>query len=187
MDGTSQREITRQKRNLPVPAWSPDGNSLVFDGDIDEKSEDERISLQLKTIDLRNAKVSVIASAKGLGSALWISPDTIIAGNEDQTKLLMLDVSGGKLTELVSGIIVDWAASPDRKYLYYTTGGTEPKAMRIRLTDHNTEELASLNGLRRALDPILGGTQISVAPDGSPVFARDIGTEEIYALTIKWP
>ena len=187
MDGTSQREITREKRNLPVPAWSPDGNSLVFDGDIEEKHEDERISLQLKTIDLRNGRLSVIASAKGLGSALWISPDTIIAGNEDQTKLLMLELSSGKLTQLVSGIIVDWATSPDRKYLYYTTGGAEPKAMRIRLADHNTEELASLKGLRRALDPILGGTQISVAPDGSPVFTRDIGTEEIYALTIKWP
>ena len=82
---------------------------------------------------------------------------------------------------------MDWAASPDRKYLYYTTGGAEPKAMRIRLADRKTEEIASLKGLRRALDPILAGTQMSVAPDGSPVFTRDIGSQEIYALTIKWP
>jgi len=32
-----------------------------------------------------------------------------------------------------------------------------------------------------------GNTQISVAPDGSPVFTRDIGTQEIYTLTVKWP
>jgi len=31
------------------------------------------------------------------------------------------------------------------------------------------------------------GTQISVTADGSPVFTRDIGTQEIYALAVKWP
>jgi hypothetical protein len=30
-------------------------------------------------------------------------------------------------------------------------------------------------------------TQVSVAPDGSPVFTRDVGTQEIYALNVKWP
>jgi hypothetical protein len=30
------------------------------------------------------------------------------------------------------------------------------------------------------------GTEIDIAPDGSPVFARDRGTEEIYALQVKW-
>ena len=187
MDGTSEREITKETRNIPVPAWSPDGNSLVFDGDIEHNQKDERNSMQLKTIDLQSGKRSAIVSSQGMGHAFWISPETIIAGTEDQTRLLMLTLDSGKLTELVSGIIVDWSLSPDRKYLYYTTGGAEPKAMRIRLADYNTEEIASLKGLRRALDPILGETRLSVAPNGSPVFTRDIGTQEIYALTVRWP
>jgi hypothetical protein len=29
--------------------------------------------------------------------------------------------------------------------------------------------------------------QVGVAPDGSPVLTRDIGTQEIYALSVKWP
>jgi hypothetical protein len=32
-----------------------------------------------------------------------------------------------------------------------------------------------------------GNTQINVAPDDSAIFTRDIGTQEIYALTLKWP
>ena len=187
MDGTSQREVTREKRNVPVPAWSPDGGSLMFDGDIEQNHEDEKNFQQLKMIDLQSGKISVIASSQGLGSALWIGPETIIAGSEDSTKLVTLDVNSGKLTELVPGTIVDWAVSVDRKYLYYTTGGAEPKAMRMRLADHSTEEITSLKSLRRALDPILGEAHMSVAPDGSPVFTRDIGTQELYALTIKWP
>jgi hypothetical protein len=29
------------------------------------------------------------------------------------------------------------------------------------------------------------GGIISVAPDGSPIFTRDIGTQEVYALSVK--
>ena len=43
-----------------------------------------------------------------------------------------------------------------------------------------------MKDLPRAISPD-SNTQISVAPDGSPVFTRDIGTQEIYALTVKWP
>ncbi|HKD59944.1 MAG TPA: hypothetical protein VKB47_05765, partial [Terracidiphilus sp.] len=70
--------------------------------------------------------------------------------------------------------------------VYYTTGGAEPKAVRIRLADHKVETIASLKDLRRAPGPD-GSTQISVAPDGAPVFTRDVGTQEIYALTLNWP
>jgi hypothetical protein len=59
-------------------------------------------------------------------------------------------------------------------------------ATRIRITDRKIEFLTSWKNLRPEIRPS-GSTQISVAPDGSPVFTRDLGTEEIYALTVKWP
>ena len=83
-----------------------------------------------------------------------------------------------------STIFVNWSHSPDYKYLYYTTGGTDPQVVRMRLADHRAEILGSLKELRQAAGPD-GNTQISVAPDGSPIFTRDIGTQEIYALTLK--
>ncbi len=30
-------------------------------------------------------------------------------------------------------------------------------------------------------------TQINIAPDGSPIFIRDTGYQEIYALNVRWP
>lgn len=158
----------------------------MFDSDAEEQQGNDRFPQQLKTINPQNGTSSVVASSTGLSSALWISPETIIAGNQDQNKLLMLDLTNGKLTELVSGIIMNWAVSPDRKYLYYTVGGAEPKTMRMRLADKSSEQIGSLRNLRQALDPLLGETHLSVAPDGSPVFTRDIGSQEIYALTLKW-
>ena len=58
--------------------------------------------------------------------------------------------------------------------------------MRIRLADGKLEFIASLKDLRRATK-YNGATQISVAPDGSAVFTRDLSTQEIYAPTVKWP
>jgi hypothetical protein len=98
--------------------------------------------------------------------ALWMTSDMLIAW-KDATKLVALNVRNGKMTEVVSGMIVDMIASPDLKYVYYTAGGAEPKAMRLRVADNKFEEITSLKGLRL---PTFGGSQIGVAPDGSPFF-----------------
>jgi hypothetical protein len=90
-----------------------------------------------------------------------------------------------KWTDLISGAFVNWTVSFDGKYIYFTTSGAEPKAKRLRFADRMIEALADLNSLPRVVDP-LSGTQIDVAPDGSAIFARDIGTQEVYALNLHW-
>jgi len=86
----------------------------------------------------------------------------------------------------ISGDIENFGLSPDGKYLYYTTGGAEPKALRYRSADHQIETITSLKDLHRIVNNY-GETQINVAPDGSPIFTRDTGYQEIYALNIRWP
>ena len=49
----------------------------------------------------------------------------------------------------ISGDIENFGLSPDGKYLYYTTGGAEPKALRYRLADHQIETITSLKDLHR--------------------------------------
>ena len=86
-----------------------------------------------------------------------------------------------------AGSMVNWVMSPDRQYLYFVTGGAELKAQRLRFPGLPIETISSLKDLRRVVDFVEKTTQIDVAPDGSPVFTRDIGSQEIYALTVKWP
>lgn len=43
----------------------------------------------------------------------------------------------------------------------------------------------SLKGFHRVMN--CGDSQLNVAPDGSPIFTRDTGYQEIYALNIRWP
>jgi hypothetical protein len=64
--------------------------------------------------------------------------------------------------------------SPDGTYFYYTTGGSDPKAMRLRLADRKIEEIASLKDLKRVVDSVDTETQISVPPGQRA--RRGIGT-----------
>jgi len=141
----------------------------------------------LQIFDLRSGKMSVVPSSEGIGGGMWITQDAIVAAAFRRTKFLTFDFKTQKWSDLVEGNFGNWYVSPDRKYFYFTTGGTEPKIQRLRFADRQVETIASLKGLRRVEDSALFSTQINVAPDGSPVFTRDIGSQEIYALTVKWP
>ena len=168
--------------------WSPDGNTLLFTSFYGyDRPAAERHQSYLQTFDLRTREMRVVPSSEGKGGGTWVAQDGLIAGGEASTKFLYFDFKSQKWSELLSGNFVTWAASQDGKYLYFTTGGAEPQAKRVRLSEGKVETIASLTSLRRVVDAIEGGTQIGVAPDASIVFTRDIGTQEIYALNVKWP
>jgi Tol biopolymer transport system component len=182
MKGGTPQKVT--DRDVGGANWSPDGNSLVFT-DLRDVAH-----LQLQILNLQTGKLSVIPGSQDLLGGQWIGEGQIVAATGDRDKLLVFNLKTQQWSDLVSGTqpgaVIDWMHSPDYRYLYYTTGGDEPTAMRIRLADHKSEVIGSLRGLRLAKGPD-NGTQISVAPDGSPLFTLDIGTQEIYALTVKWP
>ncbi len=165
--------------------WSPDGSLLLVTTLTDSPLADGRPYLQI--FDLRTGKMSVIPSSQGIGGGMWVSQDVIVAAVFGRKKFVTFDFKTQKWSDLIAGDIGNWYVSPDRKYLYFTTGGTEPKIQRLRFADRQFETIASLKGLRRVEDSAWFGTQIDVAPDGSPVFTRDIGTQEIYALSVHWP
>jgi eukaryotic-like serine/threonine-protein kinase len=169
-----------------VATWSPDGNLLAVDSLTEGKHPGEANSDDVEIFDIRTGKLSVVPSSLGLVGAQWIAQDALIAGNETGTKFSIFDFKTQKWTDLVAGNFGNWNLSPDRKYFYFTTTGADPKVQRLRLSDHQIETITSLRDLHRVEDSV-EGTQITVAPDGSPVFTRDVGTQEIYALTVRWP
>jgi Tol biopolymer transport system component len=154
--------------------WSPDANYLSYQ---DFQDAGQRI------VDVRTGKKSAVPSGGN-----WITQDTLVAVNKDQTKFLTFNLKTQKWADLGPnnlGSIVNVMLSPDSKYLYFTTGGADPKVARIRLSDQRNETIASLKDFHPALN--YGFTEVNVAPDGSPIFTRDTGYQEIYALNIRWP
>ena len=55
----------------------------------------------------------------------------------------------------------------------------------MKVSDGYAETVMEIKGLRRVVDQF-AGTSLSVAPDGSILLTRDEGSQEIYALRVKW-
>ena len=165
--------------NAFFASWSPDGNYLY--------SKSGLAPYPSQIIDLRTGQSSVLPSSEGTSGGYWLSQSTVMVRNAMGTKFVIFNLKTQQWTDLpgISGDIENFGLSPDGNYLYYTTGGAEPKAMRYRFADRQVETVTSLNDLHRVVN--YGNTQFNVAPDASMVFTRDTGYQEIYALNIRWP
>jgi Tol biopolymer transport system component len=177
MEGGAPQKIAD---NVAFGNWSPDGNYLL---DISTAPP-----AHLQITDVRTGKSSGIPSSIDINSGFWLTQDILVSPDGNRTHLVTFNLKTQQsniLTTNVPGGIEHWMISPDTKYIYFTTGGAEPKVMRVRTSDRQLETITSLKGFYRILN--YGNTQINVAPDGSPVFTRDTGYQEIYALNMRWP
>ena len=181
--GGPARELLPEMRNEMDVDWSADGRQLVF-GRLSEQASTETINIQL--FDLQTEQLSTLPESDNLFSPRW-SPDGkyITALSADYKTLLRFDVASQSWSEWIhepEGLISFPAWSSDSKYLYYQN---VTDFRRIPLGQSTSELVTSLKGLR-----MFGwrwGAWSTVAPDGSPLFVRDISTHEIYALDVKWP
>jgi Tol biopolymer transport system component len=164
--------------------WSPDGKSLIFHSGMEDLVSTSPRAVQL--MDLNSRKISTIPGSEGFYSPRWSPDGHYIAALQVGPEVLQLyDVRTSKWTKL-EDIPVGWPIwSKDSKYIYFDSTESVPKLYRIRIADHNLEQVASLQGIRLA--PTLGGSLTGLAPDDSPLVSRDVGTQEIYALDLELP
>jgi Tol biopolymer transport system component len=177
-------------------AWSPDEKSIVFMAPVPGKHIFEEGFLQYYVVDLQTKKVSTIPDSVGMADAVpfWPEANTLLAVRSD-AKIMAFDFKTRKWSEFTHakfGLYL--SASPDGRYLYSNPVGNEVEGgnvMRLRLSDRKIETVLDLKGLPRVeVEPIMGvgnPTWLGATPDGSILVTRDIGTQEIYALDIKWP
>lgn len=168
-----------------LPDWSPDGNSIAFGSLRAGTDAHASENLELRVLDLKSGKFSVIPHSQGKSAPVWISQNTLVAGLDAGRKLVRYDFTTQTWSDLADGPFSDWTSSGG-KYVYCTTYDPAPPAvLRIRLSDGRREPLANLTRLRRISVP--GAKEFSLTPNGDLLFERDIGTDEIYALDVKWP
>jgi Tol biopolymer transport system component len=169
-------------------AWSLDGKSLLISVQLPGKKSWNFDSVQLGTLDIESGKIATIPDSQGKGGAFQPTAEMIVSAGV-QDKLYWFDRTTEKWSLLADGPIQNYMISPDSKYLYFVRETPEnPQAMRVRLADRKVEVVASLKGVRRVADPELGGSSwVGVTPDGSLLLTRDTGTQEVYALNLRWP
>ena len=192
-DGASADELGPDELDLGGGvSWSPDGQSLIF-GVFTPRpvSSTSTNPIGVYNLDLKTRQVLILPGSEGLISPK-ISPDGrfIAAIPVDRgTVLALYDMNIRKITALVRAQLgIGWHYwSRDSRYVYFKSElETGPVVYRVRISDHKVEQVANLKALRLA-----NGSELTnwmgLAPDGSPLFVRDVGSQEIYALDWEAP
>jgi len=181
-DGGAPEALTSGEPNVADPNWSPDGTSLVLSyGNFVPDSSIEVLNLQTRN-------VTQLPGSKGIYSPRW-SPDGryVAALTVAEAKLTLFDFRTQKWEQLggSNAGFPNW--SKDSRYVLFDV---EPSGLpvfyRVDIATRKTEEVARVGNARLALG-VPGFPWRGVTPDGSPLIAREAGTQEIYALDVDFP
>jgi eukaryotic-like serine/threonine-protein kinase len=175
VEGGSPRQLMPDDpRQQLDPNWSPDGTKIIFSNESNDPSS------AIHIMDVASRQISDLPDSKGLYSPRW-SPDGryISAFSADSMRLLLFDSQTQKWTELANGSLswLNW--SHDGQYVYVMDYRGKDAVVRIRISDHKTEQVADLKNF--ATTGRYGGG-LALTPDDSPLLLRDTGTQDVYAV-----
>jgi hypothetical protein len=193
MEGGTPEKVVE---NGHEPTWSPDGNSLAY-AVLAPGSHfyDTRHWIDIQILDLRTKRISVVPNQRERYGPWWPQPNKLVTTASDVgDSLAVFDFTTQKWSKFGEGIDVsDISRSRNGKYLYILSSKSPEgqKVRRIRASDLQIEVVADIAGLRLVSDDSLenasSGEWLGLAPDDSPTLTHDIGSDEIYALDVKWP
>jgi len=183
--GAPERLLPSEQGQVDVN-WSPDGNSIVF-GSLAAPGA------PIYTMELNSKRVTTLPGSVGLFSPRW-SPDGkhIAAITVDYpNKLMIFDFATGKWTESFSKSMGYPSWSNDGKYIYFESLVDSPapgheNIVRLRMSDRKVETIVDIKNVGRLTTGKIEGW-FGLAPDESPLFARDISSTELYGLDVQWP
>ena len=165
--------------------WSLDGKQMVYA----RLTLDRSTSTTIQLLDVNSGQPSMIPGSQDLFSPRW-SPDGryLAALSSDSRRIVLFDFKTQKWSDWVSGpgarAYPSW--SRDGKYLYFlTTGAENPGYYRVELGKAKPEPLVDLRNLHQFFGGL--GAWSGITPEGSPLFVRDVSTDEIYALDLELP
>ncbi|HEV3205664.1 MAG TPA: protein kinase [Terriglobales bacterium] len=181
--GGAAQELLTENLSEMDPTWSPDGKRIAFGRLSNADNKD------IEVLDLQTHQVSVLPGSQGVFSPRW-SPDGrfLVAVGGDSRKLTLFDFQTQKWTDWLTQTTAlgfpSW--SRDGKYLYFdSTYSNDQSFRRFKVGETKSEEVVSLKNLRRYFGSV--GSWSGLTSDGTPLFVRDVSTQEIYALDVQLP
>jgi DNA-binding winged helix-turn-helix (wHTH) protein/Tol biopolymer transport system component len=177
-DGGSPRKFLAQDQHLDgFLTWSPDGHQMAGTS----TSADGKFVLVILNLDTRQD--TIIPGSVGLFEPRW-SPDGryLAAADFDNLQLKVFDLKTGKWLELTQPGIADcpeW--SGDSEFIYFRRVSGDTGLFRIRISGGRAEKIVDLKDWH---DAGWFGRYMGLDPTDAPLLLRDIGSEDIYALTL---
>jgi len=186
--GTPQPLLAQDSESEDDANWSPDGNSLIFERSPLLGSTNPN-DFMIQRFDLKTRQTANLLGATGLFGPRW-SPDGshICALTADEHKLMLFQVEKGEWSELATGKNLEYPNwSRDGQYVYFESSGEhENELFRVNIATRKRERLLGFKGIARP-QVAFGAEWDGLTPDGWPLIMHDVGTREIYALTLELP
>jgi Tol biopolymer transport system component len=161
------------------PSWSPDAASLVFGGPDRDAGGQESIYV----VDLKANHVSALPGAERMWSPRWSADGRFIAGlsRYPVNKLMLYDLGTRKQIQLsdLQSEYPTWSRDGESLFFAADSGGL----WRVWMRDRKVEKVVTDWGNIRVAD----WDWYAAAPDNSLITAREVGTDEIYALDWEAP
>lgn len=178
--GGPRRLLPQDTGSQTDPNWSPDGRKIVFSNSPPGGADPNSV---IRVLDLDSKRVATLPESAGMFSPRW-SPDgrSIAAVRMNSTTLNIFDVQTQQWSTPYQGVVSYLAWSKDSHWIYFLDFQNDPSVFRVRVTDGAAERITDLKDVHYTGN---SGMWMGLDPTEAPLFLRDLGTHDIYALALE--
>jgi DNA-binding winged helix-turn-helix (wHTH) protein/Tol biopolymer transport system component len=176
-DGGSPERLLPEGHGWAASTWSPDGHKIAGTS----VSADGKHSIGI--FDLATRQIMSVPGSYELVAPRW-SPDGqyLAAANWGSERLKIFSFETQQWSEILNkGPIDSTEWSSDGRFIYFRRVNGDPGAFRISIKGGVPEKIADLKDWQ---DAGWLGVYMGLDPTDAPLMIRDIGSEDIYALTL---
>jgi serine/threonine protein kinase len=195
VDGGTPQPISSSDESQTDPAWSVDGQTIVFGhpstAALGHPSLQEADKSYIGMFDVKSRQITRLAGSEGVYASRW-SPDGryIVAMPDDNSALMLYDTQAQTWKKLLQSrdMIGYLTWSRDSTSIYFDSLlADHPAFYRIRVRDAKLDRVVDLKAYRLFPSQFGPSSWTGLAPGDAPLFVRDISTSEIYAFDVDFP
>jgi Tol biopolymer transport system component len=179
--GTPQPVVPEEKGGQSDPSWSADGHRIAFS----TLKSIGAFNSVLRVVDLVSHQVTTLPGSEGVWSPRWSPNGRFIAGLHAGPTggLKIFDFETQRWSVMQQTRETDFPTwSSDSQFIYFLSPTDNPGVFRVRVSGGDAERVVDLKGFRYtgAFNLWMG-----LDPTDTPLLLRDVGSDDIYALTLE--